>query len=45
MRQTIGYVTLNARSVLEQKPNLSNVAVVGTCMDCRDTSGFFRRNF
>jgi hypothetical protein len=41
----IGYVTLTPKSVLEQKPNLGNVRVVATCIDCWGGMGFYRRNF
>jgi hypothetical protein len=41
----IGYVTVTVKSSLQTKPDLDNVKVVGTCMDCTGGSGFYPRNF
>jgi hypothetical protein len=41
----IGYVTISAKSFLESRPDLDNVQVSGTCLDCRGGSGFYQRNF
>jgi hypothetical protein len=41
----IGYVSVTAKSFLESRPDLDNVRVVGTCLDCRGGTGFYQRNF
>jgi hypothetical protein len=41
----VAYVSLTAKSFLESKPDLDNVAVSGTCMDCQGHGGFYQRNF
>ncbi|MCW3982420.1 MAG: hypothetical protein NWE96_00315 [Candidatus Bathyarchaeota archaeon] len=40
----LGYVTITARSLLEAKPDLGNVRLVGTCMGCRNGGRFAPRS-
>ena len=30
----IGFITVTAKSALEARPNLDNIRVAGTCMEC-----------
>jgi hypothetical protein len=41
----VAYVSVNAKSFLESRPDLDNVAVSGTCMECSGHTGFYQRNF
>jgi hypothetical protein len=42
----IAYVSISAKSMLDSKPDLDNVAVSGTCMECQGQGGgFYQRNF
>ncbi len=41
----VAYISLKARDFFELKPNLDNVVVSGTCLECQSGSGFYQRNF
>jgi hypothetical protein len=41
----VAYVSVTAKSLLESKPDVDNVNVSATCMDCRGGTGFYQRNF
>jgi len=41
----LGYVSIAAKSIFEPHPKIENVQLVGTCLDCRKTKGFYRRPF
>ncbi len=41
----LGYVTITPKSFLETKPDLNNVRIAGTCMDCRAGRNFYSGGF
>jgi len=41
----IGYVSVAAKNLLETKPDLDNIAVQCTCIECSGRTGFYLRNF
>jgi hypothetical protein len=43
--KSVAYVSVTAKNFLESKPDLDNVAVSCTCMECSGQGGFYQRNF
>ena len=41
----VAYVTVAAKSFIEAKPEVDNVKLVATCIDCSNGNSFYRRNF
>ena len=41
----LGYVSVTAKSVLAAKPQVDNVKLAATCIDCTGGNSFYRRNF
>ena len=41
----IGFVTLSAKSFLVANPDMDNVKLTATCMDCSSQTSLYIRNF
>lgn len=41
----IGYVSIAAKSIFEPHPKTDNIMLVGTCLECQEPAGFYRRPF
>jgi len=41
----IGYVSVAVKNPLETKPDLDNISVQGTCVECAGGTGFYQRDF
>jgi len=41
----IGYVAVSAKSFLVTNPNVDNVKLTATCVDCYNQNSFYIRNF
>jgi hypothetical protein len=41
----IGYITVSAESLLVTKPDVDNVKLTATCIDCSGQNSFYIRNF